>query len=147
MTPYPGKKNPSWLPIGLAAGIPIVVIALGVMLAQRPGPIQDEAATPPIPEGPFAQAYITIVLLSLDDEPLQDRLVVFRHQRPSPETPGETIEQTSETRTDSAGIATVTLDKIGNVIVHAEGRDTPHRLLSLERNEEDMITVELVADR
>ncbi len=146
LTEYPGKKSPSWIPIGLAVGLPALAILLALLFAQRPAPVENGPMAPGVDE-PLEQAYITIALVDREDEPLEGREVVFRHERPDPATPEEALEETFETRTDAAGMATVSLDKIGDVTINVEGRESPHRLRSLERSTENTITIELVADR
>lgn len=137
------EKKPSWLPIVLAIGIPALVVLFVILFATGPGGPEPESGGP---SEPLGQAYVALTLEDREGEPVVGRPVVFFHRYTVPEYMGEYAEREHERTTDASGIATVTLPKTGDVTIRVEGAETERRLLALERNAEDTISLEIVLD-
>ena len=134
------QKPYSWLPLTAAIVIPVVLIVVAILASrfmtgeESPG---DEAAITQA-----GQAYLVIKLEDKEGAPVGGRTITFEHVRTLPE---ETTPTMIRKETDTAGMATVTLVKDGNVIVRVEGEEE-EEVLPLEGMARDSFEMTLVVE-
>ena len=125
------KKN-TLIPLVLALLIPAGLVVL-LFSNNRSQPVVAPDSPAVIEKSPLEMAYFQIKVLDTQGQIVANRGVTFRHEEADREDPGNiTLLAEVEKQTDSAGIATISLEKRGHVAVQVKGRDKQEKFKDLE---------------
>ncbi len=120
-------------------------MALAAFLYARRTPEQN----PPTPAnaGLIPQAYITVLVQNRAGSPVAGRQVSFIQKRTGGAASTDLgAEIDFKSSTDSAGIATMSMPKIGRLTVHVDGSKREEAIPSLEAQAKDQVSFTIVLD-
>ena len=139
------SKGPSWIPLVAALLLPALAVALAAFLYSRRTPEQNPPAQKN--SGLIPQAYLTVLVQNRAGSPVVGREVSFIQKRTG--GAGSTdlgAEIDFKSSTDSAGIATMSMPKVGRLTIHVEGAEREESIPSLESHAKDQVTFTIVLD-
>lgn len=139
------SKGPSWIPLVAAFLLPALAVALAAFLYARRTPEQNPP--PSMNAGLVPQAYITVLVQNRAGSPVAGHEVSFIQKRTGGAAStdlGAEIEFKSST--DSAGIATMSMPKVGRLTIHVEGAKRDEAIPSLEAHAKDQVSFTMELD-
>jgi hypothetical protein len=139
-------KKQTLIPLVLALLIPAGLVVL-LFSNNRSQPIVITHSPTVIEKAPSEMAYFQIKVLDTEGQTVANRGVTFRHEEANREDPGAIILLAEvQKQTDSAGIATISLEKLGHVAVQIQGRDKQEKFKDLELASSTLYELTIILD-
>lgn len=139
-------KKQTIIPLVLALLIPAGLVVL-LFSNNRSQPVVISDSPTVTEKVPSEMVYFQIKVLDTEGQTVANRGVTFRHEEANREDPGAIILLAEvQKQTDSAGIATISLEKLGHVAVQVQGRNKQEKFKDLELASSTLYELTIILD-